>query len=58
MINAQQVSAIKLNIKKLATRRKVDEDMIKGQLSIKEISVLTLKQAEEVLKRSTKWVKG
>ncbi len=35
MINAQQVSAIKLNIKKLATRRKVDEDMIIGQLSIK-----------------------
>ncbi|EEL52745.1 UNVERIFIED_ORG: hypothetical protein ABID75_005759 [Bacillus proteolyticus] len=32
--------------------------MIKGQLSIKEIVELTLKQAEEVLKKSTKWVKG
>ena len=31
--------------------------MIKGQLSIKEIVELTLKQAEEVLKKSTKWVK-
>ncbi len=31
--------------------------MIKGKLSIKEIVELTLKQAEEVLKKSTKWVK-
>ncbi len=57
MINAQQVGAIKLNIKKLATLRKVDEDTIKGYLSIKEVGELTLKQAEEVLKKSTKWVK-
>ncbi|KMN42301.1 Sak single strand annealing protein [Bacillus sp. LK2] len=57
MITAQQVGAIKLNIKKLATLRKVDEDTIKGHLSIKEVSELTLKQAEEVLKKSTKWVK-
>ncbi|HHT7239757.1 TPA: DUF1071 domain-containing protein [Bacillus cereus] len=57
MITAQQVGAIKLNIKKLATLRKVDEDTIKGYLSIKEVSELTLKQAEEVLKKSTKWVK-
>lgn len=57
MITAQQVGAIKLNIKKLATLRKVDEDMIKGYLSIKEVGELTLKQAEEVLKKSTKWVK-
>jgi len=57
MINAQQVGAIKLNIKKLATLRKVDEDTIKGYLSIKEVGELTLKQAEELLKKSTKWVK-
>ncbi|PFM62567.1 hypothetical protein COJ48_18925 [Bacillus cereus] len=57
MITSQQVGAIKLNIKKLATLRKVDEDTIKGHLSIKEVSELTLKQAEEVLKKSTKWVK-
>ncbi|PFD99947.1 hypothetical protein CN288_19145 [Bacillus sp. AFS023182] len=57
MITSQQVGAIKLNIKKLATLRKVDEDTIKGYLSIKEISELTLKQAEEVLKKSTNWVK-
>ncbi|MGG0179254.1 MULTISPECIES: DUF1071 domain-containing protein [Bacillus cereus group] len=57
MITAQQVGAIKLNIKKLATLRKVDEDTIKGHLSIKEVAELTLKQAEEVLKKSTKWVK-
>ncbi|PEB78263.1 hypothetical protein COM95_27900 [Bacillus cereus] len=57
MITSQQVGAIKLNIKKLAALRKVDEDMIKGHLSIKEVGELTLKQAEEVLKKSTKWVK-
>lgn len=57
MITAQQVGAIKLNIKKLATLRKVDEDAIKGHLSIKEVAELTLKQAEDVLKKSTKWVK-
>lgn len=57
MITSQQVGAIKLNIKKLATLRKVDEDTIKGHLSIKEVGELTLKQAEEVLKKSTKWVK-
>ncbi|PDY25823.1 hypothetical protein COM83_02655 [Bacillus cereus] len=57
MITSQQVGAIKLNIKKLAALRKVDEDTIKGHLSIKEVSKLTLKQAEEVLKKSTKWVK-
>ncbi|PFQ65882.1 hypothetical protein COK18_07840 [Bacillus cereus] len=57
MITAQQVGAIKLNIKKLATLRKVDENTIKGYLSIKEVGKLTLKQAEEVLKKSTKWVK-
>ncbi|MED0876587.1 DUF1071 domain-containing protein [Bacillus mobilis] len=57
MITAQQVGAIKLNIKKLATLRKVDEDAIKGHLSIKEVAELTLKQAEEVIKKSTKWVK-
>lgn len=56
-ITAQQVGAIKLNIKKLATLRKVNEDTIKGHLSIKEVGELTLKQAEEVLKKSTKWVK-
>ncbi|EJR57037.1 hypothetical protein IIO_05117 [Bacillus cereus VD115] len=56
MITAQQVGAIKLNIKKLATLRKVDEDTIKGHLCIKEVGELTLKQAEEVLKKSTKWV--
>ncbi|PFV28629.1 hypothetical protein CN971_32050 [Bacillus thuringiensis] len=57
MITAQQVGAIKLNIKKLATLRKVDEDTIKGHLGIKDVAELTLKQAEEVLKKSTKWVK-
>lgn len=57
MITAQQVGAIKLNIKKLATLRKVDEDTIKGHLSIKEVGELTLKQAGEVLKKLTKWVK-
>ncbi|MDA2722245.1 DUF1071 domain-containing protein [Bacillus cereus] len=57
MITAQQVGAIKLNIKKLATIRKVDEDAIKGHLGIKDVAELTLKQAEEVLKKSTKWVK-
>ncbi|MDT3494934.1 DUF1071 domain-containing protein [Bacillus toyonensis] len=58
MITAQQVGAIKLNIKKLATLRKVDEDTIKGHLSIKEVAELTLNQAEDVLKKSTKWVKN
>ncbi|MEW9139962.1 DUF1071 domain-containing protein, partial [Bacillus wiedmannii] len=57
MITAQQVGAIKLNIKKLATLRKVDEDAIKGHLNIKDVAELTLKQAEDVLKKSTKWVK-
>lgn len=57
MITAQQVGAIKLNIKKLATLRKVDEDAIKGHLGIKEVAELTLKQAEDALKKSTKWVK-
>lgn len=47
MITAQQVGAIKLNIKKLATLRKVDEVTIKGHLSIKEVVELTLKQAEK-----------
>ncbi|HHY2677455.1 TPA: DUF1071 domain-containing protein [Bacillus toyonensis] len=58
MVTAQQVGAIKLNIKKLVTLRKVDEDTIKGHLSIKEVAELTLKQAEEVLKKSTDWVKN
>ncbi|HDR4483514.1 TPA: DUF1071 domain-containing protein [Bacillus cereus] len=57
MITAQQVGAIKLNIKKLASLRKVDEDTIKGHLGIKDVAELTLKQAEEVLKKLTKWVK-
>lgn len=57
MITAQQVGAIKLNIKKLATLQKVYEDTIKGHLSIREVDELTLKQAEEVLKKFTKWVK-
>ncbi|CUB39461.1 hypothetical protein BN2127_JRS4_03194 [Bacillus cereus] len=57
MITAQQVGAIKLNIKKLATLQKVYEDTIKGHLSIREVDELTLKQAEEVLKKLTKWVK-
>lgn len=56
-ITAQQVGAIKLNIKKLATLRKVDEDAIKGHLNIKDVAELTLKQAEDALKKSTKWVK-
>ena len=57
MITAQQVGVIKLNIKKLANLRKVDEDTIKGHLSIKELAELTLKQAEDILKKLTKWVK-
>ncbi|MED4447402.1 DUF1071 domain-containing protein [Bacillus cereus] len=57
MITAQQVGAIKLNIKKLATLRKVDEEAIKGHLNIKDVAELTLKQAEDALKKSTKWVK-
>lgn len=57
MITAQQVGAIKLNIKKLATLQIVYEDTIKGHLSIREVDELTLKQAEEVLKKLTKWVK-
>ncbi|KXX91198.1 MULTISPECIES: DUF1071 domain-containing protein [Bacillus] len=57
MITAQQVGAIKVNIKKLASLRKVDEDTIKGHLSIKEVGELTLNQAGEVLKKLTKWVK-
>lgn len=35
----------------------MDEDAIKGHLSINEVAELTLKQAEEILKKSTKWVK-
>ncbi|PFN76408.1 DUF1071 domain-containing protein [Bacillus cereus] len=57
MVTPQQVGAIKLNIKKLAALRKVDEDAIKGHLNIKDVAELTLKQAEDVLKKSTKWVK-
>ncbi|PEU86244.1 hypothetical protein CN386_00235 [Bacillus cereus] len=56
-ISSQQVGAIKLNIKKLATLRKVDEDTIKGHLSITEVTELTKAQADEVIKKLTKWVK-
>ena len=35
----------------------MDEDTIKGYLGIKEVCELTLKQAGEVLKKLTKWVK-
>ncbi|MED1403828.1 DUF1071 domain-containing protein [Bacillus mycoides] len=56
-ISSQQVGAIKLNIKKLATLRKVDEETIKGHLSITEVTELTKTQADEVIKKSTKWVK-
>lgn len=56
-ISSQQVGAIKLNIKKLATLRKVDEDTIKGHLSITEVTELTKTQADEVIKKLTKWVK-
>ncbi|MGH0945151.1 DUF1071 domain-containing protein [Bacillus mycoides] len=56
-ISSQQVGAIKLNIKKLATLRKVDEDTIKGHLSITETTELTKTQADEVIKKLTKWVK-
>lgn len=35
----------------------MDEDTIKGHLSIKEVGELTLNQAGEVLKKLTKWVK-
>ncbi|PDY91468.1 Sak single strand annealing protein [Bacillus toyonensis] len=57
-VSSQQVGAIKLNIKKLATLRKVDEDTIKGHLSITEITELTKAQADEVIKTLTKWVKS
>lgn len=56
-VSSQQVGVIKLNIKKLATLRKVDEDTIKGYLSITEITDLTKTQADEVIKKLTKWVK-
>jgi hypothetical protein len=56
-ISSQQVGAIKLNIKKLATLRKVDEDTIKGHLSIAEVTELTKAQADEVIKKLAKWVK-
>lgn len=56
-ITSQQVGAIKVNIKKLASLRKVEEDTIKGYLKIGEITELTSKQADEVLKKSAKWVK-
>ncbi|MCS3600186.1 DUF1071 domain-containing protein [Bacillus sp. JUb91] len=56
-ISSQQVGEIKLNIKKLATLRKVDEGTIKGHLSVTEITELTKTQADEVIKKLTKWVK-
>lgn len=56
-VSSQQVGVIKLNTKKLATLRKVDEDTIKGYLSITEITDLTKTQADEVIKKLTKWVK-
>ncbi len=56
-ITPQQVGAIKVNIKNLAKLRKIDEDTVKGHLNISEITELTSKQAEEILKKSTKWVK-
>lgn len=56
-VSSQQVGVIKLNIKKLATLRKVDEDTIKGHLSVTEITDLTKNQADEVIKKLTKWVK-
>ncbi|HHT7086675.1 TPA: DUF1071 domain-containing protein [Bacillus cereus] len=56
-VSSQQVGVIKLNIKKLATLRKVDEDTIKGHLSVTEITELTKTQADEVIKKLTKWVK-
>lgn len=57
-VSSQQVGVIKLNIKKLATLRKVDEDTIKGHLSVTEITELTKTQADEVIKKLTKWVKS
>jgi SepF-like predicted cell division protein (DUF552 family) len=57
-VSSQQVGVIKLNIKKLATLRKVDEDTIKGHLSVAEITELTKTQADEVIKKLTKWVKS
>ncbi|MED3269322.1 DUF1071 domain-containing protein [Bacillus thuringiensis] len=57
-VSSQQVGVIKLNIKKLATLRKVDEDTIKGHLSVTEITELTKAQADEVIKTLTKWVKS
>lgn len=56
-VSSQQVGVIKFNIKKLATLRKVDEDTIKGHLSVTEITELTKNQADEVIKKLTKWVK-
>ncbi|MFB7351932.1 Sak single strand annealing protein [Bacillus thuringiensis] len=56
-VSSQQVGVIKLNIKKLATLRTVDEDTIKGYLSITEITDLTKTQADEVIKKLTKWLK-
>lgn len=56
-VSSQQVGVIKLNIKKLATLRKVDEDTIKGHLSVTEITELTKTQADEVIKKLAKWVK-
>ncbi|OUA99242.1 MULTISPECIES: Sak single strand annealing protein [Bacillus cereus group] len=55
-ISPQQIGAIKVNIKKLATLRKVDEDTIKAHLSISDIKELTYTQAENILKKSSKWV--
>ncbi|PEQ09143.1 Sak single strand annealing protein [Bacillus toyonensis] len=57
-VSSQQVGVIKLNIKKLATLRKVDEDTIKGHLSVTEITELTKTHADEVIKKLTKWVKS
>lgn len=57
-ISSQQVGVIKLNIKKLATLRKVDEDTIKKvYLKIGEVTELTSPQADEVIKKLTKWLK-
>ncbi|PEL97664.1 hypothetical protein CN604_18530 [Bacillus wiedmannii] len=56
-VSSQQVGVIKLNIKKLATLRKVDEDTIKGHLNVTEITELTKTQADEVIKKLTKWLK-
>ncbi|EJR51777.1 hypothetical protein IIO_06187 [Bacillus cereus VD115] len=56
-VSSQQVGVIKLNIMKLATLRKVDEETIKGHLSVSEVTELTKTQADEVIKKLTKWLK-